>query len=91
MTSIRGLRALRALRPLRAIARLEGMRVVVNALFAAIPSLGNVLLITVLVFGVFSIMATNSLAVMVHANARTITASRAVAASKACLSWIARR
>ncbi|KAF9424944.1 hypothetical protein HW555_000245, partial [Spodoptera exigua] len=42
---LRSLRTLRALRPLRAISRWQGMRIVVNALMYAIPSIFNVLLI----------------------------------------------
>jgi len=44
--AIKSLRTLRALRPLRALSRFEGMRVVVNALLGAIPSIMNVLLAT---------------------------------------------
>ncbi|KAK7893438.1 hypothetical protein WMY93_022590 [Mugilogobius chulae] len=44
LSAIKSLRTLRALRPLRALSRFEGMRVVVNALLGAIPSIMNVLL-----------------------------------------------
>lgn len=56
LSVFRSLRTLRALRPLRAISRLEGMRVVVNALFAAIPGIGNVLLVSLLFWLIFSIL-----------------------------------
>ena len=46
LKSLRALRALRALRPLRMISRYEGLKLVVNALFRAIPELGNVTLIS---------------------------------------------
>ena len=36
---------MRALRPLRALSRFQGMRVVVDALMKAIPSIGNVFLV----------------------------------------------
>ena len=45
LQSLKALRALRALRPLRMISRNEGMRLVVNALFASIPSMTNVLIV----------------------------------------------
>ncbi|XP_078349240.1 sodium channel protein 1 brain-like [Oculina patagonica] len=56
LSVFRSLRTLRALRPLRAISRLEGMKVVVNALFAAIPGIGNVLLVSLLFWLIFSIL-----------------------------------
>ena len=39
------MRTLRALRPLRAMAKMDGMKVVVNALVGALPSIFNVLVI----------------------------------------------
>ncbi|CAH3016377.1 unnamed protein product [Porites evermanni] len=56
LSVFRSLRTLRALRPLRAISRLEGMKVVVNALFAAIPGIANVLVVSVLFWLIFSIL-----------------------------------
>ena len=56
MASIRSLRTLRAFRPLRALSRFEGMKVVVNALVGAIPSIGNVLLVCLIFWLIFSIM-----------------------------------
>ncbi|XP_041736791.1 sodium channel protein type 4 subunit alpha B isoform X2 [Coregonus clupeaformis] len=56
---IKSLRTLRALRPLRALSRFEGMRVVVNALVGAIPSIFNVLLVCLIFWLVFSIMGVN--------------------------------
>nr|XP_033787601.1 sodium channel protein type 5 subunit alpha-like isoform X1 [Geotrypetes seraphini] len=53
---IKSLRTLRALRPLRALSRFEGMRVVVNALIGAIPSIMNVLLVCLIFWLIFSIM-----------------------------------
>ncbi|XP_004642272.1 sodium channel protein type 10 subunit alpha [Octodon degus] len=57
--SIKALRTLRALRPLRALSRFEGMRVVVNALVGAIPSIVNVLLVCLIFWLIFSIMGVN--------------------------------
>ncbi|XP_064166777.1 sodium channel protein type 2 subunit alpha-like isoform X1 [Anguilla rostrata] len=59
---IKSLRTLRALRPLRALSRFEGMRVVVNALVGAIPSIMNVLLVCLIFWLIFSIMGVNLLA-----------------------------
>ncbi|XP_029444268.1 sodium channel protein type 5 subunit alpha-like isoform X9 [Rhinatrema bivittatum] len=56
---IKYLRTLRALRPLRALSRFEGMRVVVNALIGAIPSIMNVLLVCLIFWLIFSIMGVN--------------------------------
>uniref|UniRef100_A0A8C2YH57 Sodium channel protein type 2 subunit alpha-like n=1 Tax=Coturnix japonica TaxID=93934 RepID=A0A8C2YH57_COTJA len=57
--AIKSLRTLRALRPLRALSRFEGMRVVVNALLGAIPSIMNVLLVCLMFWLIFSIMGVN--------------------------------
>ncbi|CAG2056353.1 unnamed protein product [Timema podura] len=50
------MRTLRALRPLRAMSRMQGMRVVVNALVQAIPSIFNVLLVCLIFWLIFAIM-----------------------------------
>ncbi|NXC37282.1 SCN5A protein, partial [Campylorhamphus procurvoides] len=57
--AVKSLRTLRALRPLRALSRFEGMRVVVNALLGAIPSIMNVLLVCLIFWLIFSIMGVN--------------------------------
>ncbi|XP_066927937.1 sodium channel protein 1 brain-like isoform X5 [Clytia hemisphaerica] len=57
--NLKALRSLRGLRPLRAISRFEGMKVVVNALVYSIPSIGNVLLVCVAFWLIFSIMGYN--------------------------------
>ncbi|NWX65066.1 SCN2A protein, partial [Promerops cafer] len=57
--AIKSLRTLRALRPLRALSRFEGMRVVVNALTGAIPSIMNVLLVCLTFWLIFSIVGVN--------------------------------
>uniref|UniRef100_A0A1A8BD55 Sodium channel protein n=3 Tax=Nothobranchius TaxID=28779 RepID=A0A1A8BD55_NOTKA len=59
LSAIKTLRTLRALRPLRALSRFEGMRVVVNALLGAIPSIMNVLLVCLIFWLIFSIMGVN--------------------------------
>ena len=59
LAMIRSLRTLRALRPLRALSRFEGMKVVVNALIGAIPSIFNVLLVCLIFWLIFSIMGVN--------------------------------
>uniref|UniRef100_A0A3Q3QWW3 Sodium channel protein n=1 Tax=Monopterus albus TaxID=43700 RepID=A0A3Q3QWW3_MONAL len=64
--AIKSLRTLRALRPLRALSRFEGMRVVVNALLGAIPSIFNVLLVCLIFWLIFSIMGVNLFAGKYH-------------------------
>ncbi|KAJ3582119.1 hypothetical protein NHX12_015861, partial [Muraenolepis orangiensis] len=59
LAAIKSLRTLRALRPLRALSRFEGMRVVVNALLGAIPSIFNVLLVCLMFWLIFSIVGVN--------------------------------
>lgn len=59
---IKGVRALRALRPLRMVSRFESMKLVVNSIFATIPALGNVVLITLLFFYIFAIIGTQQFA-----------------------------
>uniref|UniRef100_A0A8B9CS34 Sodium channel protein n=1 Tax=Anser brachyrhynchus TaxID=132585 RepID=A0A8B9CS34_9AVES len=59
LDAVKSLRTLRALRPLRALSRFEGMRVVVNALVGAIPSIMNVLLVCLIFWLIFSIMGVN--------------------------------
>lgn len=54
--AFKAMRTLRALRPLRALSRFEGIRVVVNALIGAIPSIFNVLLVCLVFWLIFSIM-----------------------------------
>ncbi|KAJ8012814.1 hypothetical protein DPEC_G00046780 [Dallia pectoralis] len=64
--TIKSLRTFRALRPLRALSRFEGMRVVVNALLGAIPSIFNVLLVCLIFWLIFSIMGVNLFAGKYH-------------------------
>ena len=54
------MRTLRALRPLRAMAKLEGMKVVVNALIGALPSIVNVLLVCLIFWLIFAIIGVNT-------------------------------
>lgn len=63
LNSLKALRTLRALRPLRVASRLEGMKVIVNSLFASLPALANVLLVSSLVYLIFGIMAVDLLGV----------------------------
>ena len=57
LSFVKGFRALRALRPLRMVSRFKNMKVVVNAIFATIPALSNVVLITLFFFFIFGIVA----------------------------------
>ena len=56
---LRVLRSFRALRPLRAMSRFEGIKVVTDALVRSIPSIFNVMLILLVFWLVFAIIATN--------------------------------
>ena len=56
---LRVLRTLRALRPLRAASRYEGLKAVVNALFAVLPAMVNVALVCFLFYVLFGILAVN--------------------------------
>ncbi|XP_013413556.1 sodium channel protein 1 brain [Lingula anatina] len=56
ISAFRALRTLRALRPLRAVSRLQGMKIVVNALAHAIPSFINVLMVGMIFWLIFAIM-----------------------------------
>jgi len=53
------MRTLRALRPLRAMAKMEGMKVVVNALIGATPSIVNVLMVCLIFWLIFAIIGVN--------------------------------
>ncbi|XP_077637458.1 sodium channel protein type 5 subunit alpha-like [Lonchura striata] len=56
LSFLKSLRTFRALRPLRALSRFEGIKVVVNALFGAIPSIFNVLLVCVFFWLLFNVL-----------------------------------
>ena len=55
------LRSLRALRPLRAVNRFEGLKLVVNTLFAVLPAMGSTLLVCALFYIIFAILFVNLL------------------------------
>ncbi|XP_035752079.1 sodium channel protein type 2 subunit alpha isoform X6 [Egretta garzetta] len=76
LSAIKSLRTLRALRPLRALSRFEGMRVVVNALTGAIPSIMNVLLVCLTFWLIFSIMGVNLFAGKFYRCVNTTTDER---------------
>jgi len=59
LSALRSLRTFRALRPLRMISRNPGLKLVVNALFASIPEIINVLLVCLLFFMIFAIVGVN--------------------------------
>ncbi|XP_008940731.1 PREDICTED: sodium channel protein type 5 subunit alpha-like [Merops nubicus] len=61
-SALKSLRTLRALRPLRALSRFEGIKVVVNALLGAIPSILNVLLVCIVFWLLFNITGVKLLA-----------------------------
>lgn len=57
---LKTLRIFRALRPLRMINRNPGLKLVVNSLIASIPGIVNVIVVCVLIFTIFSIIAVNN-------------------------------
>ncbi|GIL88323.1 hypothetical protein Vretifemale_16288 [Volvox reticuliferus] len=59
LTVMRVLRALRALRPLRVVHRFPGLRMVVSALLAVLPSMINVALVCAFFYLIFAILAVN--------------------------------
>ena len=59
LKSLKALRALRALRPLRVISRNKGMRLVVTALLSSLPSMTNVITVSVLLLLIYAIMGVN--------------------------------
>jgi len=59
LSALRALRTFRALRPIRVASRAEGMKVVVNALFQAIPGIANVVLVCFLFYLIFGILGLN--------------------------------
>jgi len=59
LQSLKALRALRALRPLRMISRRPGMKLIVNALLASLPSMTNVTIVCCLFLLIFAIMGVN--------------------------------
>jgi len=53
---LKSLRAMRGLRPLRMVSRYPGMKMVVNAIFVALPACVNVVMVVMMCFLVFAIM-----------------------------------
>lgn len=56
LQSLKALRALRALRPLRMVSRNKGMKLIVNALLASLPAMGNVTIVCLLFLLIFAIL-----------------------------------
>ncbi|EEH58460.1 voltage-gated ion channel superfamily [Micromonas pusilla CCMP1545] len=76
-SSLRALRTFRALRPIRMASRAQGVKVVVNALFQAIPGIGNVALVCMLFYLIFGIMGLNIfMGKMYYCSDETDTATR---------------
>lgn len=59
LRNLKALRTLRVLRPLRLISRNESMKLAINSLLRAIPSIGNVLLVAFFFFILFGIVGVN--------------------------------
>uniref|UniRef100_F7AUQ0 Sodium channel protein n=1 Tax=Ciona intestinalis TaxID=7719 RepID=F7AUQ0_CIOIN len=58
-SALRALRTFRALRPLRALSRFQGMKIVVDALIRAVPSITHVFFICMIFWLIFSILGVN--------------------------------
>jgi hypothetical protein len=59
LKAMKTLRVLRALRPLRMISRNQSMKVVVNTLFKSVPELMNLVIVAILFFLIFGLLACN--------------------------------
>merc|ERR550514_1082880 len=59
LSAMKTLRVLRALRPLRMISRAQNMKVVVNTLFKSVPELMNLVIVAILFFLIFGLLACN--------------------------------
>ena len=59
LMAVRALRTFRALRPLRMASRAQCMKVVVNALFSAVPGITNVAFVCLLFYVIFGILGLN--------------------------------
>jgi len=59
LSSFKSLRAIRALRPLRMVSRSEGLKIAIQALFASVPAMGNVIIICLLFLLIFAILGVN--------------------------------
>lgn len=53
------MRLLRVLRPLRVISRNKGLKIGIQALFMAVPSLINVIIVSLLFFVIFGVIGVN--------------------------------
>jgi len=53
------LRLLRVLRPIRVISKNEGLKISIQSLIMAVPSIGNVVIISFLFFLIFGIVGVN--------------------------------
>ena len=91
------MRTLRALRPLRAMAKMEGMKVVVNALVGALPSIFNVLIVCLIFWLIFAIIGVNTFmgrfskcldTVSGHKFSHEIIPNRTVCANETNAEWI---
>lgn len=56
LSGMSALRTFRVLRPLRTITRLQGLKIIMNALLASIPMLMNTLVVTLFLFLIFGIV-----------------------------------
>jgi hypothetical protein len=59
LSKLKALRTIRVLRPLRLIGRNANMKVVINSVIRSVPTIGNVMLISVFFFLLFGIIGVN--------------------------------
>jgi hypothetical protein len=56
LAALKALRALRALRPLRVIKKFDNLKLIINALFATLAAMQNVMMVSILFLLIFAIM-----------------------------------
>jgi hypothetical protein len=59
LSKLKALRTVRVLRPLRLIGRNANMKVVINSIIRSVPTIGNVMLISLFFFLLFGIIGVN--------------------------------
>jgi hypothetical protein len=80
-TNVSAVRSLRVLRPLRTLSLLPAMKHLINTMLAALPMLGNVMLLSMFLFVVFGILGVQvctpsippASSMCVYYNARMVT------------------
>lgn len=91
LRAFKALRALRALRPLRVVRRLEGLKVVVNAIIKAFPECVNVAIVAFLFYMIFGILGVNMFGGKFYScsddSRNCFPVSESCSEEKACVGW----